>query len=151
MKGLRIFILFVLFNTNNAFSQEVISTSGGNFGVNSITIGEIAVNTIVNANFILTQGFLQPNFSPLNVIASPNFPIKVYPIPTVDYLTLELFSKNPEYYSSKIIDNLGRVVFESQNLSQKNNFNISNLIVGEYYLVVKDNFGNTNSFKILKF
>jgi hypothetical protein len=151
MKGLRIFLLLVIFNINAAFSQEVISTSGGNFGVNSITIGELAITTIVNSNFILSQGFLQPNFSPLNIIVSPNFPMKVYPIPTVDYLTLELFSKNPEYFSSKIIDNLGRVVFESQNLSQKNNFNISNLIVGEYYLVVKDNFGNTNSFKILKF
>ena len=74
---------------------EVIATSGDFYknssGSLSWTLGEVAIETLSETNFILTQGFQQSKLTVTSVNELPglDFTISVFPNPASDFLTVK--------------------------------------------------------------
>jgi hypothetical protein len=73
--------------------------------------------------------------------------IQVYPNPATDQITLELNSKTNSLLRIKIVDIVGKIVYESSVSSTEGineiNININNLIAGHYLLTVSDDINSS--------
>lgn len=138
--------------TGNA--QEVITPSAGYFEASSMslnwTIGEIAVETYINDNIILTQGFNQANI----VITSAteelltDISITVYPNPVKDIFTVKVETDHINQLRAEVYD-LSGIKLISENIYQGNTrIDIGNLPASEYILKIYD---NKQVIKTLKF
>jgi hypothetical protein len=127
-------------------SPEVIASQGGtyqnaDFEV-SYTVGEmVAISTISNNTFILTQGFHQPDkfvsvhvdeiVSDMNLIAFPN--------PASSVLNVQLNLDRRAAFKVECFDLAGRLVNEPMQINhasgeQTYQFNIAGLAPGAYFL-----------------
>jgi hypothetical protein len=83
-------------------SQEVIAVSGDNYQNSDAslnwTIGEIATETINNADNTLTQGFQQGYISVTSISEVPgsNISITVFPNPASSFVIIKLSNEIPE-------------------------------------------------------
>lgn len=78
------------------------------------SIGEPAIVTFTNQEYIITQGFLQPEIIPCN-----DAEISFYPNPAQDDITVELNGCEIKIESMQLIDIWGRVITNIQ--PEKNN------------------------------
>lgn len=100
----------------NVSAQEAVVPGGGYHQGNGVsiswTLGELAIETFVAGNKILTQGFQQPDVILVSVVnpgeKSPN--IIAYPNPASDYLYIGIMSDFTENLSLHIYDSTGRLL-----------------------------------------
>src|SRR3989339_2091187 len=81
---------------SQSLSPEVITTVGDYFTNSyaslSITIGELATETVSNSNNILTQGFQQSQYFTVDIEENKKngFAVTVFPNPTNDILNIDI-------------------------------------------------------------
>ncbi len=124
--------------------ENLLLTNGDGSFIDSLTFGEQTTNVAYarvpngTGDFI----FKAPTFNGTNVpeatieLNDDNI-VKVYPVPTDNYLTVE-FEENDEY-QVKVLNAMGQV-FLSENMSDKRNrLDISRLRTGQYILQIYSN------------
>ena len=131
-------IIFLLLLSGLSLAQKVspqIANSAGfdlsNSGiVISFSVGEPAVATFTNSDFIITQGFLQPEIIPCN-----DATLTYYPNPAQDELTVELNGCELKIESMQLIDIWGRVITSIAPTPNKKVF-LGDVSPGVYFLRV---------------
>ena len=122
----------------------------------NFSIGEPVTPTIVGTNYILSQGFHQPE--QLSVSAIPSNlefeeKIEIFPNPTNGLLTVKSdfsFTQNIQF---QIVNTLGQVLLNENQLLGRTSvqINIHQFPAGEYYLkLTNSDRTREQSFKILK-
>ena len=134
-------LIFCLIATQYAFSQHSIVSNGGEAngsgGTASYSVGQVYDMSISNNNFSIQEGVQQTykvNTDGLLEMSTDLFTI--YPIPTSDFITIELKSKDFEfeYY---VISTEGSLVDKGIISSQNSTINLADLKTGEYHVVCK--------------
>ena len=72
------------------------------------TLGQIAINYLPSDDFILTQGFHQPNLGVISIFEDKMTNISVYPNPMIDILNVDLVGYEAQTF--EIINMLGQTV-----------------------------------------
>ena len=132
----KIFILLLLFVTNNVLGQiteRTINNGGGQTSNPNIyidfSIGEPLINEYIG-NIYVTEGVIQPiNITPSST-ANVNFNLNLFPNPTHNELFLLL--DNASDFTYQVIDVHGRVYPTS--IDEKS-IDVSNLASGIYLLI----------------
>ena len=134
-------IIFCLIATQHAFSQHSIVSNGGEAngagGTASYSIGQVFDFTTFNSSFSIQEGVQQTykvNTDGLLEMSTDLF--SIYPIPTSDFITIELKSKDFEfeYY---VISTEGSLADKGIVNSQNSTINLVDLKTGEYHIVCK--------------
>lgn len=121
-KALLLFISLALYYSICAqtLSPFVISSSGnysisGGTSLSSTTGESTMIQTFSSGSTILTQGFQQPNDLSVGIVGPENyFTILWYPNPSSGLLSLESDFPWAGRFSYRIIDALGRVVYQAE-------------------------------------
>jgi hypothetical protein len=156
MKKQLLFLLIFFFLTIYTYSQtlerQTISTSGGISDEDSgrlllFNVGEAIISTSINGNFVITQGFEQPDsLTSMKSSALIEYNIygyqRVYPNPASQNIFVELMSKRHSSLMISLIDNLGKEIFSKEviletGIIQNTEFNISDLAHGQYYFLFR--------------
>jgi hypothetical protein len=133
-------------------SPDVISTAGTSFndGTSQLdwTLGEPVTSTFTSGTDELTQGFHQPEMIVTAIGETVNTAVSVFPNPTQNLLNVkitdpaktivELYTVEGKLLQSKIAVNTDVLI------------DMSNYTSGNYLLVVKEDKGKTNTYKISK-
>jgi len=139
-------------------SQEVLSSSGGNF-IKEIsldwTMGEVAITEIAESEIRITQGFHQPLFLSTKILDLPIElgEVNVYPNPFSEILRLDLKYNKATATKVRIFTAQGQVVWEKSLLgtSISEDLNLNVLTSGSYYLhLLIDGNRFARSFKLHK-
>lgn len=124
--------------------QEIISSaSGSSSNQLNWTIGESFITTIVDTNFIITQGFHQSYFL-LSLIEDNNLrqlSASIYPNPITKYLNINFTNVDilNKQIKLRITDNLGRIVHEEHRIQEKNiQVNTEKWVSSIYFLMLID-------------
>jgi hypothetical protein len=151
-----LFLTFIQFsqaqNTSNSYSvrettgvsgsSELISSNNQQYVVQQ-SIGQAgAIGTFNNVDYILRQGFIQPNV--LAKIRDVSIPLSldavIYPNPFVESFTISFSEQITNTVEVAVFDALGRMVFsKSYEGTQKINVAFNNLSVTNYILKVTAN------------
>lgn len=155
----------LLFYSLSGFCQltdlSVLSPLGGSYESSAIrldwTLGETFINTGVNENMMLTQGFQQPSIIvkelPSSIVRSAsNAKINIAPNPVTSMLTVRIDGKDQEQNNVQILDIFGRVVYKGQPTTSKTILlNLAGFQQGSYFLQVLDLSGQpVKTFKVIK-
>ena len=144
----KLLLVFLLLAMIKGQSQEIspnLLTSSGDFFTQgnyslSWSLGEIAIETFITNNAILTQGFQQTNLSTssIRIADVEDESMQIYPNPASDQLFISIQSELHEDLSLEIIDLLG-VKKVTQFIDKKisiTEINTSNLETGTYIVIV---------------
>ncbi len=152
-----IFIFFIFFRLNAQVtsSEKLVRSTTGVSGSSEIiaannktyviqqSIGQAsAIGTFNNVDYILRQGFIQPNV--LAKIIDKDIPLNleaiIYPNPFVESVTISFSEQITDKVEVVVFDVLGRVVF-SKNYNAEQNLQVqfNNLPVANYILKVTAN------------
>lgn len=110
----------------------------------TISIGEPAIATFINDEFILTQGFLQPEIEPCG-----EFELTYYPNPTQDDVIVEALGCDIKIESMQLIDVWGRVL-TTISPAKDNKVYLGDVSPGVYFIKVFLTNTQTESIKIAK-
>ena len=116
------------------------------------TLGQIAINYLASDDFILTQGFHQPNLGVISIFEEKMTNITVYPNPTIDILNVDLFGFDDSHVQMRLIDLSGKIIISDflSTATKKHKIKTDNLKIGSYVLeIIGEN--EKDSFKIQKF
>lgn len=129
-------------------SKEVVSTAGGTFSNDEMTlqfvIGEVVVGYISGGDLRVSQGFNYP--VPKIIIGIEDFDgestahVKAYPNPVHDQLLIEFDAIDIEKVDVQLINSLGQACYlESFQLSSNSSISldVSNLPIGHYILSIE--------------
>jgi len=128
--------------TGVAGSSEIISTNNKTYVVQQ-SIGQAsAIGTFNNVDYILRQGFIQPNV--LAKIIDKDVPLNleaiIYPNPFVESISISFTEKVTDKIEVVVFDVLGRTVFsKSYNAEQNLTIQFNNLSVADYIIKVVAN------------
>lgn len=149
-------IYFIITGFINSTAQEVITPSAGYFETPSMslnwTIGETAVETFINDDIILTQGFNQANIIITSITEDilTDISISFYPNPVKDIFTIKSESKQMTQLTAEIYDLAGTKLI-SENINPGNTLiNTEMLPTSAYILKIYDNQQVIKSFKFIK-
>ena len=150
-------ICFNMLNAQNEIinSPVLISSAGGTFTQNNFnscfSLGEIAIETFVQSNMIVTQGFHQENYQISSIDEKLNeHEITLYPNPTQDVLYVNC---NISESVDLIIKNIkGSILFSSLETdgSEIQEIYLSQFSQGIYFLEVGLNQNKKQVYKIQK-
>lgn len=142
--------------TTNSFSQTNTVSSGGNAsGTNgnvSYTIGQLDYFSQTGTGGNINPGVQQPyeiyGTSNLTELGE-NIHLTIGPNPTLDklYLTSNLSNEVLFFF---LTDANGKILIETSKLELKTEIDLSNLPVGMYHLVVRNEALEIKTFKIIK-
>jgi hypothetical protein len=137
-------------------AQEVITPSAGYFETQSIslnwTIGETAIETYINNNIMLTQGFNQADLTFISSMEelSADICLTVYPNPVKDFFTIKAETDSGSRLKAEVYD-LEGIRLITQNVNQGiTQINTEGLTTSEYILKIYDNRQLIKSFKFIK-
>lgn len=134
-----------------SLEKQVIGAAGASVSNGSIsldfTVGEAAVTTLSQANFILTQGFHQGEMMTTSVNGLPvSVAYKIFPNPTADKLWLEMTGDELDLYVllyTEIGQPLSLTKRHIKGVGQwQDHFDLSKVSTGLYLLVFTDANGN---------
>ncbi len=102
------------------------------------TLGQIAINNLVSDNFILTQGFHQPNLGVISIFEEKMTNISIYPNPTSDILNIDLFGFDDPQVQMQLVDLNGKIIISDfiSTSTKKHQIKTSNLKIGSYILEI---------------
>ena len=137
-----LFFITFIFISSSCFSQALRShviTSSGNALMMSddaayISIGEPMSTEIVNGDIMISQGFLQVTIlgNTVSTEEALDFDIKVFPNPTTSYLQVELEQYENVKYT--LIDQMGRILDQTEISDYLTTVDVSDYVEGIYYL-----------------
>lgn len=146
--------VFIFVSIVNA--QEAV-VSAGNYHENenksiSWTLGEVAIETFVAGDLILTQGFHQPTITVVSVEDFPGFDLKVqvYPNPATELLNVYLEYGNYENVTFGLYDMSGRLMVSDKMKNEMQQISFSAYPSGIYFLRMTIDGREAKSFKIVK-
>ncbi len=149
-------IYFLVSGYTDGIAQEVITPSAGYFETPSIslnwTIGETAIETYINNNIMLTQGFNQANLTFVSSMEelSADICLTVYPNPVKDIFTIKAETDFSSQLKAEVYDLAGAKLI-SEDINQGNTLiNTERLTTSEYILKIYDNRQLIKSFKFIK-
>jgi hypothetical protein len=163
-KIIKLGFLAVLFVSGSSLqAQTTINAASNSATLNGITfqysIGEMSlVDTKQGINFIITEGYLQPNGrigapTTTEVLLDETYTISVYPNPTSNTLFIETFSEKAAVMQYQLVDATGKTVRQQEEKMDAGNakvqLDLSSFSSGTYFLFVKQA-NATKSFKIQK-
>ena len=140
-----LWILLSIPGLSQSISPTVVASSG-NYSENndvslSWTLGEIAIETLEAETLILTQGFHQGNpvIDAIEKIIDENFRIKIYPNPTNQSVTVEIFRRDPGKVMLEVIDLNGKLLSNKliEETKNKTEIDFSPYSPATYYLRIK--------------
>tara|TARA_B100001287_G_C22643346_1_gene511294 strand:+ start:560 stop:1123 length:564 start_codon:yes stop_codon:yes gene_type:complete len=116
------------------------------------TLGQIAINSLASNDFILTQGFHQPNLGVISIFEDKMTNIFIYPNPTIDILNIDLFGFDDPHVQMQLVDLSGKIIISDFLSTSNKNHQIktNNLKIGSYILEIIGE-KEKDSFKIQKF
>lgn len=134
-----------LVNAQVTLERQVISTTGGYTtlpeGRFSTTVGELSVATVVQGDFILTQGFQQPEKEDIEVgtttVQNLTVTYQLFPNPATDQLNMELQAEGQVSLLLVLLNIEGKKIreerFSFQTVAQEK-WDVSDLPSGQYFL-----------------
>jgi hypothetical protein len=136
--------------------QEAV-VSAGNFHENenlsiSWSLGEVAIETFVAGDLVLTQGFQQPTITVVSVEDLPGFDlqVKAFPNPATDILNILIENANEQTVSFRLYDMSGRVLISDKMHSLSRQLSFSEYESGVYFLQMQLEGEPAKIFKIVK-
>ena len=158
-----LFLFFIMISTGQVCAQstnpEVLSTAGKTFQGNAIqldwTIGDLAISSIQNSNYQITQGFHQPYYivSKIHEFPLAIGQIKLFPNPTTDYLSLEFSFEEQSTFIIQLFDTSGKMIWVKTKKGKEieDNISLRDLPNGSYFLsFIVDETLYSKTFKIQK-
>jgi Secretion system C-terminal sorting domain len=146
-----ILMLFVLPFPGEAqkVSSQVTNLAGKdltpvNLVLLTVSVGEPAIATFFNTDFILTQGFLQPEIVPCG-----EYELTYYPNPTRDDVTILVQGCDSEIEAMQLIDIWGRVITTIKPTSD-NKVQLGDISPGVYFIRVFLTNSESETLKIAK-
>jgi hypothetical protein len=129
-------------STGVSGSSEIITNNNKTYVVQQ-SIGQAsAIGTFYDSDYILRQGFIQPNvLAKIRDVAIPlSLDAVIYPNPFVESVTISFSEQIIDKVEVAVFDVLGRLVFSKSYLAnQKVNVQFNNLSVANYILKVTAN------------
>lgn len=118
--------------------------TGGVNRVITVSVGEPAIATFITDDYILTQGFLQPEILPCK-----EFKLVYYPNPTPDDMTIEVLGCDVKINIMQLIDVWGRVITTIAP-TKNNKVLLGDVSPGVYFIQVFFTNSETETIKIAK-
>ena len=148
-------IMFSCFLSAQEITPSLLSTSGNRGIISGMhiewAVGEIAVTTISNGSYTITQGFLQPVASSDGITELPDPCIKIFPNPAIDFINIEFqghFSGIIQFYLSDISGS--EIYAGTINNTRNYQLDLSEIKPGVYFLTIKQDQKQFTSHKIIK-
>ncbi len=145
------FLLLVSVYGQTAVKKSSLSTAGGSQTAGNTTViyavGEVAVQEQTQGNILVSEGFVGPDFSALDIENYSDLTgIEVYPNPVKDIFTVSLpANRSYEFY---LYDMNGKQIWAKTGDNEQQQFNIARLHPAVYVLAVIDR--NNQLKKIVK-
>jgi hypothetical protein len=139
--NVKLFVFAPVIYSSISFAQQLILCNGGEAngsgGTASYSVGQVFDMSISNNNYTIQEGVQQTykvNTDGLLEMSTNLF--SIYPIPTSEFITIELKSKDFEfeYY---VISTEGSLVDKGIISPQNSIINLADLKTGEYHVVCK--------------
>jgi hypothetical protein len=128
--------------------QQVTNLAGFDISVTDFivtsSIGEPAILTLSNSNFILTQGFLQPEILPCKDLS-----FSYYPNPAKREITIEAFGCEVQVQGMDLYDSWGRTITHITP-NKDNKVQLGDLSPGVYFIKIGLSNGDSKTIKIIK-
>lgn len=145
-------------NYAQSLSPNIINSAGGSIQGNGMelqwSIGQSGTKTVIEQDFILTEGFQQPYSTLTSVIDPKEFKsFSVFPNPTTGNLTVSVLDNQIKINSCYIVNTSGKMVlFRPMDVGvQSLNIDVSHFECGVYFLFLKDeNLKVSNSYSFIK-
>ena len=143
---------------SQSLTPEVITTAGDYFSNSyaslSITIGELATETVSNSNNILTQGFQQSQYFTVDIEENKKngFAVTVFPNPTNDILNIDFKTENDVNTSIQLCDENGKILINEniKVLETSRKYDLKIFAAGLYFLKIKNDNDYLKTVKIIK-
>ena len=143
------FIIATIFSSAQSISPSTLNIAGGSAGFANYqiewSVGEsTSITTMAGSNLIVTSGVLQSfvaNQPEINATGMwlPN-EIRVYPVPTKDFIEINILHKYTGINKLELVDAQGRNVmskqFQYHGIGRIEKWDLSKLPSGEYYLYI---------------
>jgi hypothetical protein len=155
MRNINLVMLLCLV-TCSLYSQEVVSTSGGQVENStaqlSWTLGEPIIETVSDGGHTLTQGLHQSNLlvTAIDEIQRPNFNISAFPNPATDYIELTVERETQDELSFQLFDPNGKLLLEERFANDKAIIQTVDLLPAMYFITIKEGQDNIQTFQIIK-
>lgn len=141
-------MLLPLFGVSQKVSRQVTNQAGFDLLASNlvvtVSIGEPAIATFINDDYMLTQGFLQPEIVPCG-----EYELNYYPNPTRDDVIIEALGCDIKIQSMQLIDIWGRVL-TTISPTKDNKVYLGDISPGVYFIKVFLTNTLTESIKIAK-
>ena len=149
-------VCFALACFTDCRAQDVIPASACYFKTPSLsvswTIGEIATETYVNDNIMLTQGFNQGNITITDISEDlfAGINIIVYPNPVKDVFTIKTGPENSMQLKAELYNLSGLKLITEQISAGNTLINMERYPESEYILKILNNLQEIKTFMIIK-
>ena len=157
MKSLT-FFLFLLCSTTIVYSQESLTTAGGEatgIGTASYSIGQVAYSNNTGSNGSVSQG-VQQVYTIVDVVdlvgglATINLELAAYPNPTNNALTLNIGNYNNQNLSYRLCDMQGKLLDSKKVINRSTEIGMQDLPASTYLLNIVDQESLIKTFRIIK-
>jgi Secretion system C-terminal sorting domain len=146
--SLLILVITPFFGVAQRISPQVTNLAGFDLAASgqviTVSIGEPAIATFISTDFILTQGFLQPEILPCK-----EFKLTYYPNPTPDDMIVEALGCDVKIEAMQLIDVWGRVI-TTMTPAKNNKVQLGDISPGAYFIKVFFTNSETETIKIAK-
>lgn len=154
-----IIILFLMAFSHGLSAQNMPRTVVGNagdyyealqFGNLHWTVGEVSVSLHQNG-LALHEGFHQVYYELVvhTEEVAPDWEVSIFPNPATDYLRVR-FAEGEQAATAQLYGSTGQLLLKRENLQWEEEFDLSNLPAGSYWLRLLSEDGQHQSYKVLK-
>jgi hypothetical protein len=155
---IKIILGVFLLSTGTSFSQETISTTGGEAtgsgGTASYTVGQISYTTNTGTNGIVAQGVQQTYTVVIDDSGVAengiSLTITTFPNPTLDKVNLKIEDFSTQELNYVLTDLSGRLLQEKKVVNAVSEIELNQYESGTYILKVKNTSNEVRTFKIIK-
>ena len=157
MKSLT-FFLFLLFSATIVYSQQSLTTAGGEAtgsGTASYSIGQVAYSNNTGSNGSVSQG-VQQVYTIVDVVdlvgglATINLELAAYPNPTNNALTLNIGNYNNQNLTYRLCDMQGKLLDSKKVNNRSTEIGMQDLPASTYLLNIVDQESLIKTFRIIK-
>ena len=157
MKSLT-FFLFLLFSATIVYSQQSLTTAGGEatgIGTASYSIGQVAYSNNTGSNGSVSQG-VQQVYTIVDVVdlvgglATINLELAAYPNPTNNALTLNIGNYNNQNLTYRLCDMQGKLLDSKKVNNRSTEIGMQDLPASTYLLNIVDQESLIKTFRIIK-
>ena len=152
-----ILLTLFFFITQIIFSQETLSTSGGNAsglgGSSSFTVGQVFYTTNASSTGSISQGVQQAfEFQTLSnpELTTVQLTAVIYPNPTTDYVVLKITDTALENLKYTLFDLNGKTIASKKITTTSTQIIMKNSSIGMYLLKLTKKNQPLKTFKIIK-